>query len=77
MRKSTLIAQYLVSGGHVSQLSDAELITERFISQEYPQLDYEQWNTSLNLAQSEQFLQALNFSSPMQLQQLVHLLHNY
>ena len=71
MRKSTLIASWLVSAGHVSQLNDAELITERFFNEEYPQLNFKEWNTKINIEESEQFLAKVNFSSPIQLGMLV------
>lgn len=77
MKKSTLIAKYLVHAGHISQLQDAEIIAERFINQEFPQLDFNQWNTSVNLEQSEQFLNNLNFTSPVQLDKLVEQLQAY
>lgn len=71
VRKSTLIANWLVSAGHVSQLSDAELITERFFNEEYPQLDFKEWNTKIDVEESELFLAKINFSSPIQLSMLV------
>ncbi len=77
MKKSTLIAKYLVNAGHISQLQDAEIIAERFINQEFPQLDFNQWNTSVNVQQSEQFLSNLNFTSPVQLDKLVEQLQAY
>ena len=71
VKKSTLIANWLVSAGHVSQLNDAELITERFFNEEFPQLDFNEWNTNLNIEESELFLAKVNFSSPVQLEILV------
>lgn len=71
MRKSTLIANWLVSAGHISQLNDAELITERFFNEEFPQLDFNEWNTNIDIEDSEQFLAKVNFSSPMQLDVLL------
>ena len=57
MRKSTIIAKCLVSGGHISQLSDAEVIAERYFNEAFPQLDFNEWNTTVDLQQSELFLQ--------------------
>ena len=71
VRKSTLIANWLVSAGHISQLNDAELITERFFNEEFPQLDFNEWNTNIDIEDSEQFLAKVNFSSPMQLDVLL------
>lgn len=77
MRKSTLIAKCLVTGGHVSEISDGELITESYINQEFPQLDFNEWNIRLTPIQSERFLEKVNFSSPIQLEKLVQELHMY
>lgn len=71
MKKSTLVASWLVSAGHISHIHDAELITERFFNEEYPQLDFNEWNTNVDIEDSEQFLAKINFSSPMQLDVLL------
>lgn len=77
MKKSTIIAKYLVSAGHISQIQDAEMIAERFINEQFPQLDFNSWNTPVDVEQSEQFLNTLNFSSPVQLEKLVEQLQSY
>lgn len=71
MKKSMLIASWLVSAGHISQIHDAELITERFFNEEYPQLDFNEWNTNIDIEDSEQLLAKINFSSPIQLDVLL------
>lgn len=77
MKKSTIIAKYLVNAGHISQIQDAEMIAERFINEQFPQLDFNSWNTPVGVEQSEQFLNTLNFSSPVQLEKLVEQLQRY
>lgn len=71
MRKITLIAKCLVEGGHISQLTDAEAIAQRYICDEFPQLDFNEWNTCLDPEQSELFLAQFTFQTPVQLDRLV------
>jgi len=71
MRKSTVIANYLVSKGHIMQLSDAEFIAEQLFNDAFPDVSFDSWNTPINSTSVEVIMERLDLSASMTFNQII------